>query len=225
MRGGNVYDLPPELFRWMSSFAYWNNLDRPDNYQGFQKQNQFSDTDTVCYFNKLTNTIIIAFRGTHWRNPVDLYDDLVIAVKDVPSQRKVDHEIMMFKNIFKYFNNDQFWYPYTHTRPKFILTGHSLGATTASIIYKYAEENLTTDDFNDQIACVVFNRGSAVWGKIDSGTEVKDDRFHHHIRGDILSFGFLNDETFNHFIYPAESYTNPYENHRLHTFDKRQLRR
>jgi hypothetical protein len=224
MRGGNVYDLPPELFRHISSFAYWNNLDRPDNYQGFQKQNQFSDEDTVCYFNLDLNTVIVAFRGTQWYNPTDLYNDLIIAIKDTPTQTKIDHEIMMFKTIFKYFNNVQFWYPYTYVRPKFVLTGHSLGANVATQIYKYAEENLTSDDFNDQIACVVFNRGTTLWGKLDSGMEKKNDRYHHHIRGDVLSFSFLNDKTFNHFVYPAESYRNPYENHRLYTFDKRQLK-
>lgn len=215
MQGGNLYNVEPYTLQGIASFAYKLPEKRMKIFHGFLYQYDFSDYDNAVYFNPKINIVIMSCRGTDPTSFSDLYNDLIISIKDTPSQRRIDFAILLFKKIFQKFNDGE---------TKFIVTGHSLGSNIATQVYKWAEENLLSGDDDDKIGVVVFNRGTTPFAKLFDNSKTQDDRYHHHIHGDVLSFGFLNDRSFNHFVYPTASYVNPVKNHVLSTFSRYRLK-
>jgi len=118
-----------------SQTAYREESKRPATLEGFQYDTQLSNKRNAVYHSPTENRVIVAFRGTDFTDPTDVFDDIRIATGTFAG----DPRIKKGKEITKQ-ASDKYGVPIKQVE----LTGHSLGGRVAQAVGEHFDSNRVT---------------------------------------------------------------------------------
>lgn len=164
----------------MSEEAYITPKLRSDGVAGFEYLPDISEQNVAVFSNPKKKVVVYAYKGTS--NLKDLLTDITIAIPSFKTSGHYKKMLQHFQNTIKNFKNF-----------RVILSGHSLGGTTAVEIEKVC------DKIKGGCYYVVFNRGSSPLEIFTKGPK-DSTNIHYHVEGDKISKPFLRNEKAIHHI-------------------------
>jgi hypothetical protein len=114
--------------------AYQNEEHRPDELAGYTLDKELSTKRQAVYHNPDTNEAIVAFRGTHFSDPKDVYEDLKIVTGTFGTSQRVENGKKLVKDVSDKYNIDT---------KDIELTGHSLGGRVAQAVGQHYGSSVT----------------------------------------------------------------------------------